>query len=101
MTDIVGRLRHHARVGDGWTRPDAAEAADEIERLRGSVIAARREGIEAAAQLVASMRTKAREASYAARDEADPDGDHDNRLIEDSADFLETAIRALLTEGGR
>ena len=34
MTDIVERLRHHARVGDGWTRPDAAEAADEIERLR-------------------------------------------------------------------
>ena len=34
MSDIVERLRHHARVGDGWTRPDAAEAADEIERLR-------------------------------------------------------------------
>lgn len=34
MTDIVERLREHARVGDGWTRPDAAEAADEIERLR-------------------------------------------------------------------
>lgn len=34
MTDIVERLRERARVGDGWTRPDAAEAADEIERLR-------------------------------------------------------------------
>lgn len=41
MTDIVERLRHHARVGDGWTRPVAAEAADEIERLR-------EEGAEAA-----------------------------------------------------
>ena len=34
MSDIVERLRVHARTGDGWTRPDAAEAADEIERLR-------------------------------------------------------------------
>ena len=34
MTDIVERLRERARVGDGWTRPHAAEAADEIERLR-------------------------------------------------------------------
>jgi hypothetical protein len=34
MTDIVERLRDHARTGDGWTRPVAAEAADEIERLR-------------------------------------------------------------------
>jgi hypothetical protein len=34
MTDIVERLRVHARTGDGWTRPDCAEAADEIERLR-------------------------------------------------------------------
>jgi len=34
MTDILERLHHHARVGDGWTRPVAAEAADEIERLR-------------------------------------------------------------------
>lgn len=34
MTDIVERLRHRARVGDGWTRPEAADAADEIERLR-------------------------------------------------------------------
>jgi hypothetical protein len=30
----VERLRVHARTGDGWTRPDCAEAADEIERLR-------------------------------------------------------------------
>jgi len=34
MTDIVMRLRVHAQTGDGWTRPDCAEAADEIERLR-------------------------------------------------------------------
>lgn len=34
MTDIVGRLRVHAWRSDGWTRQDAAEAADEIERLR-------------------------------------------------------------------
>lgn len=51
MTDIVERLRERARVGDGWTRPDAAEAADEIERLRARVVAARREGIEAAAAI--------------------------------------------------
>jgi hypothetical protein len=63
MSDIVERLRHHARFGDGWTRPVAGEAADEIERLRHSLIdtrlerdharrmlqAARREGIAAAA----------------------------------------------------
>lgn len=34
MSDIVERLRVRARIGDGWTRPDCAEAADEIERLR-------------------------------------------------------------------
>ena len=34
MTDIVDRLRHHAKVGDGWTRPVASEAAAEIERMR-------------------------------------------------------------------
>jgi hypothetical protein len=37
MTDIVEKLRDHARTGDGWTRPVAAEAADEIERLRADV----------------------------------------------------------------
>ncbi|MFM2150304.1 MAG: hypothetical protein RLZZ187_2610 [Pseudomonadota bacterium] len=37
MTDIVERLRHHAKVGDGWTRPVASEAAAEIERLREEV----------------------------------------------------------------
>lgn len=37
MTDIVERLRERARVGDGWTRPHAAEAADEIERLRAAL----------------------------------------------------------------
>ena len=31
------RVRERARVGDGWTRPAAAEAADEIERLRGTL----------------------------------------------------------------
>jgi hypothetical protein len=34
MTDIVARLAVHAWRSDGWTRPDAAEAAAEIERLR-------------------------------------------------------------------
>jgi len=34
VTDIVERLRVHAWRSDGWTRQDAAEAADEIERLR-------------------------------------------------------------------
>ncbi|MFM2150301.1 MAG: hypothetical protein RLZZ187_2607 [Pseudomonadota bacterium] len=34
MTDIVERLRERAENGDGWTRPVAREAADEIERLR-------------------------------------------------------------------
>lgn len=34
MTDIVERLRVRAKTGDGWTRPVAAEAAAEIERLR-------------------------------------------------------------------
>jgi hypothetical protein len=34
MTDIVERLRVHAWRSDGWNRQDAAEAADEIERLR-------------------------------------------------------------------
>jgi hypothetical protein len=34
MSDIVERLRVHARTGDGWTRADCAEAAAEIERLR-------------------------------------------------------------------
>jgi hypothetical protein len=37
MSDIVERLRHHAKVGDGWTRPVASEAADEIDRLRSEV----------------------------------------------------------------
>lgn len=43
MTDIVARLRTEGRV---YTH---MEAADEIERLRAAVAAARREGIEAAA----------------------------------------------------
>jgi len=34
MTDIVERLRVNAWRSDGWNRQDAAEAADEIERLR-------------------------------------------------------------------
>lgn len=76
-TDIVERMRRHARVADGWTRPDAAEAADEIERLRAEVsdilaendalrlalnntslhvAAARREGIEAAALAAANYQ---------------------------------------------
>ena len=37
MTDIVERLRVHAWRSDGWTRQDAAEAADEIERLRNGI----------------------------------------------------------------
>jgi hypothetical protein len=41
MTDIIERLRVHARTGDGWTRPDAGEAADEIERLRHELTIAR------------------------------------------------------------
>jgi hypothetical protein len=41
MSDIVERLRHHAKYGDGWTRPDAGEAADEIERLRHELTIAR------------------------------------------------------------
>ncbi len=41
MADILERLHHHARVGDGWTRPDAAKAADEIERLRHDLTIAR------------------------------------------------------------
>jgi hypothetical protein len=49
MSDIAERLRHHAKYGDGWTRPVAAEAADEIERLRAEVEAARREEREACA----------------------------------------------------
>jgi hypothetical protein len=69
--------------------------------VAAAVAQARREGLEEAAQLVASLRTKAREASYAARYEADADGDHDNRLIADGADFLETAIRARAAEGAR
>lgn len=35
MTDIVDRLRERAANGDGWTRQVAAEAAAEIEWLRG------------------------------------------------------------------
>jgi hypothetical protein len=34
MTDIVERLRVNAWRSDGWNRQDAAEAADEIVRLR-------------------------------------------------------------------
>lgn len=37
MTDIVERLQERATNGDGWTRPVAAEAADEIERLRAGL----------------------------------------------------------------
>lgn len=41
-TDIVERLRHHAKVGDGWTRQDAAEAADKIEELKADTVRLRR-----------------------------------------------------------
>jgi len=37
MSDIVERLRERAENGDGWTRPVAREAADEIERLRAAL----------------------------------------------------------------
>ena len=37
MTDIVERLRVNAWRSDGWNRQDAAEAADEIVRLRDAV----------------------------------------------------------------
>lgn len=42
MTDIVERLRVHAKLGDGWTRPDAAIAAHEIEQLRAEIQRLRR-----------------------------------------------------------
>jgi hypothetical protein len=42
MADIVDRLRVHAKLGDGWTRPDASIAADEIERLRAEILLLRR-----------------------------------------------------------
>jgi hypothetical protein len=35
VSDIVARLAVHAWRSDGWTRADCAEAAAEIERLRG------------------------------------------------------------------
>ena len=74
MTDIVERLRHHARYGDGWTRPDAGEAADEIERLRHELTIARldrdharrlaaearREGIAAAATELRAIAARLR-----------------------------------------
>ena len=41
MTEIVERLRVRARTDDGWTRPVAADAADEIERLRHELTIAR------------------------------------------------------------
>ena len=37
MADILERLLVHAWRSDGWVRPDAAEAADEIVRLRDAV----------------------------------------------------------------
>jgi hypothetical protein len=37
VSDIVARLAVHAVTGDGWTRADCAEAAAEIERLRGEL----------------------------------------------------------------
>jgi hypothetical protein len=42
MADIVERLRVHAKLGDGWTRPDAAIAAREIEQLRAEIQRLRR-----------------------------------------------------------
>ena len=54
MSDITKRLRSSdvfnapVTVNDTMVSPVALMAADEIDRLRGSVIAARREGIEAA-----------------------------------------------------
>ena len=68
MTDIVERMRVHARVGDGWTRPDAAEAADEIERLR----AEREEAIDQrnAADFVLALSIEQSTRHSAERDDA-------------------------------
>jgi transposase InsO family protein len=74
VNDIVERLRHHAKYGDGWTRPDAGAAADEIDRLRDELIntrlerdnarrlveAARREGIAAAATELRAIAARMR-----------------------------------------
>lgn len=40
MTDIVERLQERKKNGDGWTRPVAADALAEIERLRADLLKA-------------------------------------------------------------
>jgi hypothetical protein len=74
VNDIVERLRHHAKYGDGWTRPDAGAAADEIDRLRHDLTIARldrdharrladearREGIAAAAAELRAIAVRMR-----------------------------------------
>ena len=100
--------RPGARVSDGWTRPDAAEAADEIERLRAErdrlaaevsqahkdalgwmkrAAAARREGIEAAIVACGAVS-------------ADTEGVWANGFTRGVIE-AQASIRALLEEDGR
>ena len=90
MTDIVARLRTEGRV---YTH---MEAADEIERLRAAVAAARREGMEACMAI-------ARERGAWASNDTDADNLKDRLEANgrmDMASEIAAAIRALL-EGGR
>jgi hypothetical protein len=65
MNDIVERLRVHARTGDGWTRPVAAEAADEIERLSNLAVM---NGLLARAMRAEAERDRLRDALERAAD---------------------------------
>lgn len=89
-SDRIGLLEHdneRLRAEIVLLEATGAEASDEIERLRACVLAARREGIEAAAKAAKAL-------THAWRN---PQQRHGVAFGE----AITGTIRALLTEGGR
>ena len=90
MTDIVERLRVHAWRSDGWTRQDAAEAADEIERMRADR-ALERSIFNTALRRAQTAEAESDRLREALRDLADIDGSPANVA---NAEVLASRVRS-------